>query len=203
MPSGALLFSCLIVCCAAADPPLPPLPKPVTRPATKPAAAIPERVREKLVNGSIRYLVPKDWEPTEKAESGMQAKYSLPDGSSTVSILIMQQAQAVPNNHPKLRQQLVDYCLKMAEQDVKNRGADIVDAPKVEKDDRFLARVRVRLKEGARVQDAVHLYRGVGINLVSVYAAANTDDPAAAKAIHDAGALMLLSVTTGAPDRKN
>src|SRR5687768_16104845 len=183
MRPRTLIALCVAFASLAADKPLPPLPppKPVTKPATRPA---PERIRESLVNGSIRYLIPKDWEPIEKAENGMQARY-------------------VPNNHPRLRQRLVQYLHEMAEKDVKTRGAELVEGPKEEKDARFLARVRVRLKDGGKVQDSVHIYRGLGINLLSVNAVASTENPAEVKAVHDAGALMLLSVTTGAPDRKN
>jgi hypothetical protein len=72
----------------------------------------------------------------------------------------------------------------------------------VEKDDRFMCRVRVRFKDGSRTYDVTHFYRGLGINLLAVNSAAYTDDPEHAKEIHDAGALMIQSVTTGPPNPK-
>jgi len=193
MPLRPLLILALTTAAFAADLP----PKPATKPTSQPA-----RIRESLMNGAIRFLIPEDWEPIERTEDGKLAKYTLPDGQSNVALLVTQQEQAVPHNHPKLRQQLVQYCLAMAEQDVKNRGADLIEPVKVEKDDRFMARVRVRVREGGRTVDSVHFYRGVGINLLSVNANAYTDDPKAAKETHEAGALLLLGVTTGTPNAR-
>jgi hypothetical protein len=191
---GAVVLSCL-----AADT-LPPLPKPSTRAAA--TQRLPGRVRDTLVNGSVRFLVPKDWELADKSADGMNAKYNLPDGEGSVSLLVTQQADLVPANHPKLKQQLTNYVLAKVDEDLKNRHGEVIDAAKVETDARFMTRVHVRFKEGDTVNDVVHVYRGLGINLLSVNATALTDDPAKAKAVHEAGALLLQSVTLGAPDKK-
>jgi hypothetical protein len=198
MSTRTILVASLLLTCVAAD----RLIKPATRPTTRAAASQPARVRDSLVNGSVRYLIPKDWELVQKAENGMQASYTLPDGQGVASLLITQQETGVPHTNSRLRQQLVKYLLDKVAEDIKNRGADVVEAAKVEKDERFMARVRVRFRDSGEMLDVVHLFRGVGINLVNVTVAANSEDPAEGKEIHDAGALMLLSVTTGPPDRK-
>jgi hypothetical protein len=203
MSLRTLVIAAVAIPCLAADPVRPTIPKPpTTRPATTQPPKPPERVRDTLVNGSIRFMVPKDWELGEKTADGMNAKYNLPDAAGAVSLLVTQQQDAVPANHPKLKQQLTTYVLARVEEDLKTKNATVIDPPKVESDARFMTRVHVRFKEGDVVNDVVHIYRGVGINLLSVNASAFTDDPAKARAVHDAGALLLLSVTTGPADRK-
>ena len=86
--------------------------------------------------------------------------------------------------------------------DLKRRKVEVLDAPKVEVDERFMLRVHERFKEEGHTLDVVHLYRGIGLNLVGVMVAATTEDKAVAKQVHDAGALMLMSVSLGAADPK-
>jgi len=207
MPLRPLLVLCLAgVCIAAADDkPLPPLPPPKAKPApaTRPAAtSVPARVRDSLVNGSVRYLVPREWERLGRAEEDKQAQYRISEDFGIVSILVTQQDAAVPHANPGLRKQLTEYCLAKVEQDLKDRGAKVIQPATVEKDDRFMARVRVRFKDGRKTFDVTHFYRGVGINLLSVTSTAHTDDPAEAREVHDAGGLMILSVTLGPPNPK-
>jgi hypothetical protein len=59
-----------------------------------------------------------------------------------------------------------------------------------------------RYKDGDITYDRVHFYRGIGFNLIDVAVTAVTDDKEVAKKLHDAGATMLMSVTTGPADPK-
>jgi hypothetical protein len=183
----------LLTCCVAAGP--------ATRPVTKPATA-PVRVRDGLVNGSVRFLVPADWEIAERADNGFQVAYHTPDGVGTISILITQQQEAMPQHNAALRAQMQKVILGWDNDDLAKRKVEVIDAPKVETDDRFMLRVHERYKDGEHVLDVVHLYRAIGLNLVGVMVAAGTEDKAVAKGIHDAGALILMSVNLGARDPK-
>jgi hypothetical protein len=155
-----------------------------------------------MVNGSVRFLVPADWEIAERADNGFQVAYHTPDGVGTISILITQQQEAMPQHNAALRAQMQKVILGWDNDDLKKRKVEVLDAPKVEPDDRFMLRVHERYKDGEHMLDVVHLYRAIGFNLVGVMVAAGTDDKAVAKTIHDAGALMLMSVNLGAVDPK-
>jgi hypothetical protein len=197
----------LALACLAAAPttkPISPTTKPTTRPAIKPTpqAAMPSRIRDGLINGSVRFLVPQEWELADRSENGNSVTYKLPDDKGHVAILVSQQAESIPNSDMRVRQKLAQFVLEQDNLDLKNRKMEIIDAPKVEPDARFMVKVHERFKDEDAIIDAIHIYRGVGINLVSITASANTDDKNDAKAVHDAGALMLQSVTIGPPDKK-
>lgn len=198
----ATLLAALLICSLAAAPALKPAPatKPTGRPATKPAP--PARVRDGLRNGAIRFLVPKDWELVARAEDGLSCNYAFPDEKGGVKMLLSQQATVIPTSNPQLKAQLSKFVLDNDNQDLASRKMEIIDAPKIEPDPRFMVKVHERFKDGETVVDALHLYRGVGINLVSVTITANTEDKEEVKTLHEAGALMLLSVTTNSPDPK-
>lgn len=191
----AFLLALLIACMAAA-----PASKPAGAPATKPAA--PARVRDGLINGSVRFLVPADWELSARAPNGMSVTYVFPEEKGGLVMLASQQAEGIPLNDARVKQQLAKFVLEHDSEDLKNRKMEIVDAPKLEPDARFLIKVHERFKDGDTIVDAVHLYRGVGVNLVSVTVSVNTDDKEEAKRYHDAGALMLQSVNLGPQDKR-
>jgi len=184
----ALLLALAIASIAAA---------PTTKPATAPA-----RVRDGLVNGSVRFLVPAEWELFQRGAEGLSVGYLLPDEKGRAIMLITQQAEGIPLNDGRAKQQMAKFVLEHDIQDLKDRKMEIIDAPKLEPDARFMIKVHERFKDGETTVDAVHLYRGIGLNLVSVTVSANTDDKDEAKRIHDAGALMLLSVNLGPQDKR-
>jgi hypothetical protein len=185
----------ITTCCLAAG----PATRPTARPTTRPAASKDDRVRDGLVNGSVRFLVPASWEIVSRKEDGLNVVYRPADSAHVVSMLITQQKEAMPNS-PAIRQQMTKLILGWDNDDLKRRKVQVIDPPKVEPDPDVMLRVHERYKDGDDTIDAVHLYRPIGINLVSVLVAAHTDDPAQAKVLHEAGAKLLLSVTLGQPD---
>jgi hypothetical protein len=160
-----------------------------------------DRVRDGLVNGSVRFLVPTDWEVASRTENGLGVGYRPPGGHHSVAMLITQQREAMPNT-PAIRQQMIKAVLAWNDENLKTRKVEILDPPKVEPDPMLMLRVHERFREGDATVDAVHLYRPLGLNLINVTVTAHTDDPAEAKVLHDAGAKLLLSVTLGPPDKK-
>jgi hypothetical protein len=195
-----LLILLVAFCFAAA----PATTKPAaTNPAKPPEP--PKRVRDGLVKGAVRFLVPVEWEIEERNENGLQVRYRADDsGQAKVSMLVTQQAQGIPPNDARLRQQLAKFVIDGLNKSLKEHGAEIIDPPKIEPDARFFLRIHERFKdkEGEGVYDQVHFYRAVGINLIDVTATAVTEDKEEAKRLHEAGALMLMSVTTGPADPK-
>jgi hypothetical protein len=171
-------------------------------PTTKPAATAPARVRDGLINGSVRFLIPADWEIASRTDNGLSVVYQTPDKIGTVSILITQQAEAIPQHNAAVRARMQKAILGWDNEDLKNRKVEVIDPPKVEPDDRFMLRVHERYKDGEHTLDMLHIYRGIGLNLVGVTVAASTENFAEAKRVHDAAALMLMSVNLGAPDPK-
>lgn len=172
-------------------------------PATKPTATTaPARVRDGLINGSVRFLIPADWEIVSRTDDGMSVVYHTPDKVGIVSILITQQKEAIPQHNALVHAQMQKTILGWDNEDLKNRKVEVIDAPKVEPDDRFMLRVHERFKDGDHLLDVLHIYRGIGLNLVGVTVAASTEDKAQAKRVHDAAALLLMSVSLAAPDPK-
>src|SRR5438105_9011001 len=82
---------------------------PTTRPATAPAPAA--RVRDGLVNGSIRFLVPADWEIDERGESRLAVKYKLPEDRGSVTVQVNQQEQGIPQDNAGVRRQVTQAVL--------------------------------------------------------------------------------------------
>jgi hypothetical protein len=187
-----ILVTALAVLCLAAGP--------TTKPASATAPAA--RVRDGLVNGSVRFLIPADWDIVGRADDGFSVVYHTPDHLGVVSVLITQQKEAIPQHNAAVYAQMRKTILDWDNQDLKNRKVEVIDAPKVEPDDRFMLRVHERFKDGDHPLDVLHIYRGIGLNLVGVTVAASTEDKAQAKQVHEAAALLLMSVNLGAPDPK-
>jgi hypothetical protein len=180
----------LMACCVAAGP------------TTRPATSAPVRVRDGLVNGSVRFLVPADWEIVSRTDNGFNVVYRTGDEVGTISILITQQQDAIPQHNARVLAQMKETILKWDNDDLKTRKVEVIDAPKVERDDRFMLKVHERFKDKEHMLDVIHIYRGIGLNLVGVTVAASTEDKDVAKKVHDAASLMLMSVSLAAPDPK-
>ena len=184
-----ILAAALVALCLAAGP------------ATRPATTAPLRVRDGLVNGAVRFLVPADWELISRTDNGFSVTYHTPDGIGAISILITQEQEAIPQHNALVRAQMQKAVLGWDNEDLQKRKVEVIDAPMVEPDDRFMLRVHERYKdEEQHPLDVIHIYRGIGLNLVGVMVAASTQDKAQAKKIHDSAALMLMSVNLGPPD---
>jgi len=188
-----LLMIGLVACSLAAGP--------TTRPSARPTSA-PARVRDGLVNGSVRFLVPADWVLDSRTDNGLNVVYKTPDGVGTISILITQQKEAIPQHNAGVLAQMTKMILGWDNENLKKHNFEVIDAPRVERDARFMLKVHERYKDGDHPFDVIHIYRGVGLNLVGVLAAASSEDKEMVKKVHDAASLMLMSVSTAAQDPK-
>jgi hypothetical protein len=201
--SRTTLLALLLACGALAAG-----PAPATRPTTGPSAAgtspttAPARVRDALLKGMVRFLVPADWTLVGRSGDGLNAYYRLPADKGLVSMVVTPQQAPFPPVTPAIRQKMSASVLAAVTADLKKRNAEVLEPPKLERDDAFVARVVYRFKDEGHVLRAMHAYRGAGFNVVGVTASVPGEDAAEAKAIHDTAATMLLSVTSGPADPK-
>jgi len=201
------LAAMAIGCLAAGPASSPTTTRPTTRPTaaaatTKPAGKAPQRVRDALLKGMVRYLVPADWTLVSRSDDGLNAYYKLPDDKALVSLAVTPQPAPFPAMTPAIRQKMSASVLGAVTADLQKRKAEVVDPPKLEHDDAFVAKVVYRFKEEGHVVRAMHAYRGAGFNIIGVTASVPDGDAADAKAVNDAAATLLLSVTSGPADPK-
>jgi hypothetical protein len=192
-----ITFLAVLCCCLGAGPAPTTRPSATTRPTTASA-----RVRDAMLKGSLRYLVPADWELVRRSDDGLNVAYMLPEKRGVVSLVVTPQHGAFPKGNAALKQIMARSVLKAVNDDLAKRKVEILDPPKLEPDDAFVARVAYRFKEGDATIRAMHAYRAVGVVVVSVTSALTIEDPAEAKAVHDESAKMLLSVAAGPADPK-
>ena len=184
-----------------------PATAPTTRPAgaatTKPAPGkAPERVRDAMHKGMVRYLVPADWTLVGRSEDGRGAYYKLPGDRALVSLAVTPQQAPFPAITPAIRQQMSASVLSAVTADLAKRKAEVIDPPKLEHDDALVAKVVYRFKDEGHVIRAMHAYRGAGFNVIGVTASVPDAADNDARAIDDAAVMMLLSVTSGPADPK-
>ena len=194
----------LTIVCMAATPATKPLfPGATTKPATQPTSA-PARVRDGLLGGSVRFLVPSQWRLFDRKEDQTQVFYHPSPEVGTVSVMVTPQGSVIPAKDPAARDRIAKTLLGLINKDLATRSVQVVNAPRLESDDRFFIKIHERYTDGDYLLDVVHMYRVVGFNLVSVRVSFQNDakDEERAKAVHEAGAMVLMSVTTGAKDPK-
>jgi hypothetical protein len=191
-----IVMACAAVCLGAGPAAAPP------KPGAKPAATAPTRVRDGLVNGALRYLVPPEWEITERGADRMTVFYRHKPERAHYSMQVTQQAQGIPQNDARFKKQMVETILNFANEDLKRRKVEVLDPPTVERDDRFLLRVHERFKEGDTIVDVIHIYRGLGLNLVSLTSSTSSEEANQVKAVHAAGEMVLLSASLANQDPK-
>ena len=184
---------CILGCLLAAG----PAAQPPAKPASKPT-----RVRDGLVNGALRFLVPPEWEITERSADRMQVFYRHKPERAVYSMMVTQQGQVIPQNDARLKKQMTETILNWANEELKKRKVEVIEPPSVVRDDRFLLKVHEKFKDGDAIVDAIHIYRGIGLNLVSVTSSTTNEEAGQLQAVHDAGALLLMSVTLGSQDPK-
>lgn len=185
-------------------------PATTTKPATRPAAATtkptagkpPERVRDALLKGTVRFLVPADWTLVGRSDDGLNAYYKLPDDKALISMAVTPQQAPFPAITPAIRQKMSASVLGAVTADLAKRKADVVDPPKLEHDDALVAKVVYRFREEGHVVRAMHAYRGAGFNVIGVTSSVPDADADQAKVVNDAAVMLLMSVTSGPADPK-
>ena len=168
--------------------------------ASQPADPSPAKV---LANGTIRFTVPDDWDEISASATDVRAAYVLHDHASAFSVEILPvDAKIGPESFGAIMRSL-----RQTRQQNKEK---FIENPTVEKDDRFLLRIREKYHTVVKVDDKptekiasqLHLYRQVGarIVMVTVWSAADTDDEL--KQAQSAGEDTALSATFARTGRK-
>ena len=137
-----------------------------------------------------------------RSDNGLNVVYKTPDKVGLVSMLITQQKEAIPQHNAALLAQMTKTILGWDNENLKKNNFEVINALRVERNARFMLKIHRRYKDGDHLFDVIHIYRGIGLNLVGVVAAASSEDKEVVKKVHDAASLMLMSVSTAAPDPK-
>jgi len=204
VPLSVIVACALVTILAHAAP---PATQPATRPvrpttaraaATKPAA----KQRFALVNGAVKFMVPADWTEKERSSDDMTVTFSSPDGLATLYVHVKPQEYPIPQNNERFREMMKNNIIAAMKKQEEASHVTALYGPKSETDDRFLLRIHDTIREGHVIFDEVHLYRGAGLNLLTVMTAVKSDDKDVAKPYHKVGEETCLSIVQGAADRK-
>jgi hypothetical protein len=164
--------------------------------AAEPATRLAEM--EPLLDGSIRYVPPgQGWKLLGKSENNLKASYATEDGHGRMEIDVTPQPRDVPET---AAQQMAMIIGKGIRDQAKQSGRELLLQPRVEKDPRFFLVIHVRMRGAAdenvgtadeRVNDMLHLYRVMGLNIVHVVVSAMVGTEEEAAPIHDAAKEVL------------
>src|SRR5438874_8749119 len=115
--------------------------QPATAPTTEPATA--------MLAGGIVFTPPAEWTPAGHGGNGKILAYQAADESGVMAVNVDQQEASLANNDAAaikigqmVSKQIRDNAAKS------NGSVQIIDPPKLEKDDRFFLRVHHRFKKG-------------------------------------------------------
>ena len=123
MPYRVLLP--VLMCCIAAGPATKPLfPGVTTRPGTQPASA-PARVRDGLLGGSVRFLVPSQWRLFDRKEDQTQVFYHPSPEVGTVSVMVTPQGSVIRGNDPATRDRIAQTLLGLINKDLATRSVQV------------------------------------------------------------------------------
>jgi len=148
----------------------------------------------------IQVAPPANSERAKQPEGIRSVEYRLDGNRGTISVYAFAQPFDfdAPNDpagdRTKFLQHWPKSIWKLEDDDLERRHVQIIDAPKLQLDDRFIVRSHERfVGDNGQVLDVTHFYRGVGIYLVCATSTAFTGDTGEAKAVHEEAASMLLS----------
>jgi hypothetical protein len=147
---------------------------------------------DSIMKGAIVFNPPANWKLEGKSDSGRLAAYSTENPKSILIINDDPQEQVLNNDSAVKVGQLVVGNVKKT---VASKKMELIDPPKIEKDERFFLRVhhRFKNKEG-ETGDELQIYQVVGKNLISVATTVFTDSEEASKPRFEEAEKMLLSV---------
>lgn len=162
----------------------------------EPAAAPTPGGKAELAGGQIRYAVPP--EPWEFAKAGKTPARDAYVSGAHDAMLSVEVLPTGTTYTPDMAAAIVGQIKKQKAA----KGTKFVQEPTVEKDDRFVIRIRERFQAGDKVCDQLHLYRQVG-NRVVLVLANSLADADGAKEHHALGEATSLSAENStAPARK-
>jgi hypothetical protein len=169
-------------------------PKPSTGPAT----------RASLAQGEVRFTPPPDdWAelPQPDGSNGTIATYKHNDDHAVITVSTTEQKQPLPDT-PRIRFSLGTQMVKAIRADIDNNKAEVLEAPKLERDERYLIRIRDKIRINGITSDRLHLHRAMGYQFVRVTARVDDQEPDAVKQAFTVAETLLDGATLGKRDRK-
>jgi hypothetical protein len=140
-----------------------------TLPTTRPQDMVP------LADGSIRYLPPPGWELLAKTDNHLKVSYRSTDGMTRIDITVTPQEHELPDNAAAQMAMIIGKGIR---EGAKKENQEFIIPPRVEKDPRFLLKIRDRARDkNESVIDRLQIYRAVGLNLVYVAVVTIADSP--------------------------
>lgn len=160
--------------------------------ADKPRLPVP-REDQKPADGKVRlarvidFTPPEGWIAARQATTLTRSAYVSPDRQAMISIEVLPASM-------KIEHDLAAGMMTKMRQNRQAQAQKFVQEPTVEKDDRFVIRIRERYEIKDKVADQLHLYRAVGSRflLVTINSLAGEDK---AKEHHEVGVAVSLSGT--------
>lgn len=125
----------------------------------KPTVATGEKV--KLANGLIEFVTPEGWTEAPANKTPLRNVFTAPKHDAALSVEVLPPSMQITPD-------MADSMMKKMRQTRQANGQKFVDEPKVEKDDRWIIRIRERYQVKDKVADQLHLYRAVGPRVVLV-----------------------------------
>jgi len=122
---------------------------------------LPAQKDSKPAEGTVRlgnvldFTPPEGWEVAKNATTPTRAAYVSKDRQAMMSIELLPASM-------KIEPSLAADMIKKMRQNRQANSQKYVDEPKVEKDEKYIIRIRERYQIKDKVADQLHLYRAVG-----------------------------------------
>ncbi len=159
---------------------------PATAPATMPIA-----------QGRVYIAPPTDFPIVERSPDGRTIAFRTADGVGMLTMLDTPQGRDVDDVF--LREHMGIGMVDRLAAKLKQANADIVTAPNLEDDARFAMRMRLAFRQSGQKYEQLHLYRGLGSDVVQVTATAVDASGERLRTIERAAELLILSARTARP----
>jgi len=151
--------------------------------------------RDYLDEGRFLFNPPADWSEAFRSPDGMAVQFNAPEGRAALQVMLVPQETVLS---PTMKGRVAKFVIEGKVAGAKDRGVEVIDAPKAVKDDRFYLKIRDRIrKPDGGVEDRLHVYRVMGAYLLLGACTAFTDDEPAAALSHKVAEDVLLSATGG------
>jgi len=162
---------------------------PASRPAARPAD-------EPILGGALFFRPPPDdYHLLGRSENDRSIHYATADGAGAINLAVVPQDNAIGN----LSQPIAQAVVRKLKAEFEEGHTPVLMQPRVEKDPDLFIRIHEKFKNAdGRSIDQIHIFRVIGIYLVSATVTAASDDPAAVNQIHKLGEDLLWTVHTAA-----
>ncbi|HEV7302191.1 MAG TPA: hypothetical protein VGN72_22830 [Tepidisphaeraceae bacterium] len=150
-----------------------------------------------FADDTLQFTVPEGWRLSKISNDSLWAEMKRDDGGGTLVLNTTLQTASLTQN-PDTRIKIGEQIVKQMHDQLVAQGLEIVDRPRMKRDDAFFLRVEDRYRatatDGGKVVSRLHVYRAMGIHFLMVVATSFDESPNTIAAIHKAGEQLLYSV---------